>query len=361
MRFASNRPGFALPFALLVIGFLTVGAATAFSRVDSETRVARSREAAADAFALAQTGLERFAVDRFNLGFQVQPPPASESTRIMLAGGYADVISRLVRPKTPTSQATYVIKSRGVRQAGSLSWTPPATHTVGQYAFFREGEIQVLSGWTSLSGLRKSGGSGTISGYDYCGVKPPVAGVALPDGTYVQNGGQLVPEGSPDFMYMGTQTQMASQIKIDWDGIINHNAIVPDVTINCTGGTCTPAFPTFTDPNYWPVVLVQGNYSVPWSGRGTLIVSGNLVINGSDQWRGIVLAGGTITSNGTNTVLGATISGLNVLLNQTVPINDVGDGTKTFQYDSCAIEKAVTRFSSLVLIPNTWIDNWSSW
>lgn len=361
MRLESNRPGFALPFALLVIGFLTVGAATAFSRVDGETRIARNREAAADAFALAQSGLERFAVDRYNLGFQTQPPLASESTRIALPGGYADVISRQIRPKTATSQAMFVIKARGVRQAGSMSWTPPAVHTVGQYAFFREGQMQVLSGWTSLTGLRKNGGSGTISGHDNCGVAPSVAGVALPDASYIQNGGQLVPEGSPDFYYMGTQGQMASQIKIDWDGIVNHNAVVPDVTITCSGGSCSPSFPTFTDPNYWPVVKVVGNYSMPWSGRGTLIVTGNLVINGSDQWRGIVMAGGTITSDGDNTVLGATITGLNVLLGQTVPINDVGNGTKTYQYDSCNVEKAVTRFSSLVLIPNTWIDNWSSW
>ena len=96
-------------------------------------------------------------------------------------------------------------------------------------------------------------------------------------------------------------------------------------------------------------------------GRGTLIVTGDLTISGSLHWDGIVLVGRTLTADGNNTVLGATISGLNVIFGETVPASDVGNGTKTYQYDSCAVAAAANRFSALVLIPNTWIDNWASW
>ena len=358
MKLQSNRPGFALPLAILVIGFLTVGVATAFTRGDLEGRMNRDRTAQADAFALAQSGLEKFAAHRFSLGFKSNPPAAVESLRIALPGGYADVISRRVRPKTATEQALHVLKSRGVHQAGALSWTPPAVHTVGQYAFFREGSLKVLSGWTSLTGLVKNGGSGTISGVDNCGLQPTVAGVALPDGMYFQNGGALVPEGAPDFLYMGTPAQMAAQVGIDWDAIINQNAIIPDIEIP---GDSWPTSTQWADPDYWPVIRINGNYSIPSSGRGTLIITGYLTINGALQWEGIVLVGRTLDADGTNVVLGATISGLNVILGETVPVSDVGDGTKTYQYDSCNVANAVNRFSALVLIPNTWIDNWLSW
>jgi hypothetical protein len=355
MRLQSNRPGFALPLALLVIGFLTVGVATALTRADSENRTNQDRQSQADAFALAQSGLERFAVSRYSLGFRTQPPAVQESARITLPNGYADVILRRIRPKSATEQAMYLIRSRGTSTTGSVAWAPPATHTVAQYSFFREGSIEVLSGWTSLTGLRKNGGAGTISGEDHCGVAPDVAGVAIPDGGYVQNGGTLVPEGTPDTLFMGTQAQMAASINIDWDGIVNGNAIPPDYTIP------GDPWPTFTDPTYWPVIRIDGNYSIPTDGFGTLIVTGDLTINGALHWDGIVLVGGTLTADGNNTVLGATITGLNVKLGMSVPINDVGNGEKTYQYDSCNVAAAASRTSALVLIPNTWVDNWKTW
>lgn len=365
MKLQSNRPGFALPLALLVIGFISVGVATAFSRVDAEGRINRDRDAQLDAFAIAEGGLQSFAVSRASLGLTTSPPAVSESARINLAGGYADVVSRQVRPKVGNEPPLYLIRSRGVNTAGALAWTPPAKHTVAQYAFFREGSMNVLSSWTSLTGMRKNGGSGTISGYDNCldpsgnPMQPPVGGVGLPHGTYEQNGGTLVPVGNPDFYYR-TQQELVTELGIDWAGIVNGTALAPDIVTTCSGGTCTP-WPSFTDPDYWPVILVNGNISLPSSGRGTLIVTGDLTINGSAQWNGIVLVGRNLTADGSNRVLGAVVTGLNVILGQAVPINDVGNGNNWYQYDSCNVASAVNRFSALVLIPSTWMDNWPSW
>lgn len=68
--------------------------------------------------------------------------------------------------------------------------------------------------------------------------------------------------------------------------------------------------------------------------------------------------GGALTSNGNSTVDGAMISGLNTKLGMTVPVSDVGNGTKTYRYDSCDVESAVGSFIGLVPYRNAGADNW---
>jgi hypothetical protein len=41
-----------------------------------------------------------------------------------------------------------------------------------------------------------------------------------------------------------------------------------------------------------------------------------------------------------------------------VPPSDVGNGTKTFQYNSCDVESAMNGFRGLVPYRNTTVDNW---
>jgi len=54
------------------------------------------------------------------------------------------------------------------------------------------------------------------------------------------------------------------------------------------GGT----WPSFGDPNSWPVIKAIGHFSLPTIGRGTLIVTGNLGFSGSKDGEGVVRAGG---------------------------------------------------------------------
>jgi Tfp pilus assembly protein PilX len=352
----NDRPGFALPLALMVMMILTVGVATAFTRVQSEARQDHDRQVRTDAFAYAESGLEQFAANRVQLGFTSAPPAVSESTRIAMQGGYADVVLRRVRNKTATSKAVYLLRSRGVRNGGSAAIMGSAMHTVTQYGFYREGEMQVLSAWTSLTGLLKNGTAGTITGVDNCSVMPDVAGVAVPDAGYVQSGGASVPTGTPPILYLGTPSQTSDAVKIDWDGIVNQNLIWPDLVYP------TDPWPNFAaNPNYYPVIRVNGDLSLPDDGQGLLIVTGNMIINGSMRWKGVLLVGGTMYANGNNNVLGAVISGLNVKLGMTVGMSDVGNGTKTYKYDSCEIEKTLGNLSTLVLMGKTWSDTWPSY
>jgi hypothetical protein len=88
-----------------------------------------------------------------------------------------------------------------------------------------------------------------------------------------------------------------------------------------------------------------------------LIITGNLVLNGSVGWKGVMLVGNDITSNGTNSVEGATISGLNVKTGTYVPAS-TANGTKQYNYNSCEVAKATTTMGALVTLRNTWVDNW---
>lgn len=352
------RDGFALPLALFVIGVLTVGVAAAFTRVENEVRISRDREASVDAFALAQSGLEYVTMNRRQLGLKSHPPLASESVRVTLPGGYADVILTRVRPRTATQEAMHLIRSRGTAIRGATAATPPAVHTVTQLAYYRELDIHVTGAWTSISGLEKNGTAGTISGHDHC-YNPPVpsmAGVVVPTGMWDANG-NFEPEGTPDVSELGTVQQTANAINIDWDAIINGGAVTPDAVIP------GDPWPDFSDPDYWPVVFIDQptEYSLDKVGRGLLVVRNDLAIGGNDKWDGIVLVGGKVTANGSNTVRGTVISGLNVKLGDPVGESAIGNGTKTYVYHSCNVESAMAGMASLRLINNTWGDSWPGW
>jgi hypothetical protein len=232
-----------------------------------------------------------------------------------------------------------------------------AERVFAQYVQWQDVEMPALAAWTSLSGLLKNGGSGSVAGFDNCGSSSPVAGVAVPDVPgYTQNGGASVPSGSPGILNMGSQVQANAMVGIDWSTILSGMSLSADVVMPGT-------WPSFTNPNYWPVIYVDqaSSFAIPSSGRGMLIVRNDVTINEGLQWDGIILVGGTFTSNGTNTVSGALVTGLNVLLGQIVPPSNLGNGTKTYRFDSCNVEKAVQKFNGLAPLRNSSADNWSSY
>ena len=157
---------------------------------------------------------------------------------------------------------------------------------------------------------------------------------------------------------MGTAPETVASVPLDWNAIVNANAIQPD--IEYPGGSW-PSSAEWSDPDFWPVIRVNGDFSLPADGRGTLIVTGNLLISGSLNWRGIILVGGALTSNGNNTVDGAVISGLNTKLGMSVPVSDLGNGMKTYRYNSCDVASAVKGFVGIVPYKNASVDNWPAY
>ena len=355
-----RREGFALPMAILLIGFMTAGLVGGFMRQSNERSIVNSGASQTTAFAVAEAGLE----DYIAAG-----TTTSTTVQYTYAKGTATVVATQIKAAaSATDTAIWLVRSTGVANGGTGK-NPPARRTVAQLAYKFVPQMQVLSSWTSLSGLDKSGASGSISGADACGVVTPAkAGTTVPDGGY--DGHTTAVSGNPAIDYSGTQAELAAEIKIDWAGIVAATSISPDV-IYCRPGTtgyystlspcgAFPASSAFTS-TYWPTILINGSSPLPADGHGLLIVTGDLDLNGGDTWDGIILVGGIITDNGNGGISGAVVTGLNVKIGQTVGESSIAHGTKDYAFNSCDVAKATQGMSKLNVVKNSWMDTWSAW
>jgi hypothetical protein len=356
---SGDSAGFALPMAVLIL-MITAGAVlTTLNQASGERRIVDSEQAGDAALVLAETGLELAATQADAWGFGELPDAVYDSIRVTFAQGYVDVVRQRLRPVNGViSPAIYLIRSRGVHTQGAWAGAPSATRVVTRYGTWSKGVLDVRAAWTSLTGLTKNGGSGTISGTDACGEEAAVGGVAVPTSPgYSQNGGSSVPSGSPPIQFLGADSDEAGEaMNIDWEGIVAGTAVTFDLVIP------SDSWPSFSDPDYWPIIYIDnpgGTFSLPSSGRGTLIIRGNFTISGAKTWNGVIMVGGAMTSNGNNTVNGAVISGLNVILDEVVGVSAVGNGTKTYRYNSCNVAAALQAFSGIRILSNTWFDGWA--
>jgi hypothetical protein len=387
MKLHTNRSGFALPLAILVIGVMTAGALAAFARTGAEAHMVDNQVVETQAFASAERGLGQFLaagnIDNTNVTYD-------------FGGGESAVVTALLMRAAPTlaDTAIWLISSTG--RVAARRGRPAGQRTVAQLAYRTTVTMEVHSSWTSLSGLDKNGSSGVISGVDACTcaecTNEVKAGIATPTGGY---DGQDQPiAGDPPHLEMGTPEEMAAQIHIDWDAITNPAApslppsrFLPDAmtpmtpAVLCTAGTypnyiagwTCGQFPSQTwfddNPNEWPTIIINGNSPLPADGRGTLIVTGDLDIGGGQRWEGILLVGGRIIDNGTGDIAGAVVTGLNVLKDCPaasnnpcdVPESSRANGTKSYTYDSCKVNNATSGLSRLVGVTNAWVDNWATW
>src|SRR5688572_16806576 len=158
MRHLTARRGAMLPMVLLLIAIMTIALTAAYTLNTNEVRVGDDYSEQLAALALAESGRHRFLVDRAGLGFTATPPAASEVDTIPYTGGFAEVTLTRIRPQVQMLPPIYVLRSRGVRTAGILkSGTPIAERTVAQYLYWDAQPLNVLAGWTSLTGVRKNG------------------------------------------------------------------------------------------------------------------------------------------------------------------------------------------------------------
>src|SRR5207247_9088261 len=153
MRRRLSERGVALPLVILIIVVLTVLLAAGFSGLASERRVSANDQAALGAFTLAETGLELFIARRDSFGFRVAPPAVTESTRIVLTGGYADVVLQQLRADATAQRWGYIVRSHGVSTVKALRGTPADERTLDVYEVGEPATIQILAHWTRESGM----------------------------------------------------------------------------------------------------------------------------------------------------------------------------------------------------------------
>ncbi|HSJ26099.1 MAG TPA: hypothetical protein VK929_15585 [Longimicrobiales bacterium] len=380
MNTFQNRDGFALPMAILVIGFLTAGVVASFTRVGAEIQTVDNVRGQTGAFAMAEAGLAEF----MN-GGQLMPGQDSAVRNYTFPGGTATV--RVNRIFGTTQNSLVVISSEGAIPGGGPG-RPEARRTVAQFATQQPMQMQVLASWTSLSGVHKNGNSGWFGGEDQagtaCGDGVTRAGIALPDGLASGEHIEDRASGDPAIDYMGSPQEMANQIDINWQAITDPtapairasgNPAYPNAgNVVCmpstygydatyAGGSCG-GWPT--NYNNWPTVVVNGSTTLDNSGRGVLIVTGNLRLIGNQNWDGVILVGGKIEDNGQGIINGSVITGLNVLKGESVEESEVdislANGQKRYQFDSCMVQNALAGATSgFQPMANTWVDNWSNW
>src|SRR5258707_758690 len=214
----TERRGFAIPIAVLVIAVLTIMIAGGFSLVSAERRWVADQKSQVTAFRIAEQGLELFLVRRDSLmaghpGFSHMPGSTPDTAVIPMTGGTATVTLTRLRPVNGSQSGLFVVRSKGVETQGAYAGTPQGVRTVAQYVLWQPASMQVLAGWTALSGLQKNGAAGTIGGIDLCADSNAIAGVVVPmnpgySGKVVEVGNPPIDSVAPD------------SVAIDWNAIV---------------------------------------------------------------------------------------------------------------------------------------------
>lgn len=370
----TNHRGFALPVVLLAMFLLTGAMAAGFVIVRGERAADDATLQQDAAAALAETGLQQGLNNRAGLGLAALPGATPDSARLVLSGGYVDVVTTRLRAPAGTTPGIYFVRTRGVRTQSGVSNAGNAVATASTFATFAVANMTVQSAMTGINGINKAGSSGLISGVDVCAAKATLPGVAVPTNPGLTGSGQYMNsiEGNPKVTNIGaTKEDAADAVPVDWEAIVEDNALAAQFDLPANG-TGFPNGTWFTNnPNAWPIIIVRNGpspateFTLPNSGRGMLVVFGDLRLNGNTAgWNGIILVGGRLRSNGSNEVQGATITGLNVKLGYNVADNDVNElnGTKQYKYNSCHVSNALTNSGgALRLVQSSWANSFPTY
>jgi hypothetical protein len=336
---------------LVVLVGLTILGAAGLTITSDDIRQSENLSASTEAFYAADAGLQRYLGDSNDGSSAVTYTVGSSSVTV-----------------TPTGLTT-LAGGQGMFRVSSVAVHTDArgaetSRAVSALAIYRTGSVTPTAALASGSGLLKNGASGTISGEDLASLTDPlcpalpgssVAGVAVPPTGYSQSGGQPMPEGDPPIDDSQTAEELLQGLNVDWEDLSANGGDIADYRVPPDDW---PDFDSLDD-DAWPVIYVDGNLEVMSedSGRGTIIVTGNLAMNDTFEWDGVLLVGGYMTSNGYQTITGATITSLNILLGELVPTSDVGNGTKKFLYNSCYVQAAFQALAGgggMAIVPGSW-------
>ena len=368
ISFRLNRRGAILPLTVIVLALMAVAVAITYGRISAERVITGDLKAQQGAFAVAQSGLNRYLANLPNTKPNPAGPWPITTNYNDLPGGTAQVDMVQLRDSTTSLlPAIYVITSKG-RYTAAKRWNstaPSAERTVATYALWTPAPFDMNGAFTSLGTVGYNGSSATVSGVDRCGVNPTVAGLAVPNGDISGFNHPDIINGVPDDAAVNLGTAgpggtAKNNVNIDWAAVLAGTAFPADRVYPAQTWLPMTGTPSMAD---WPVTRVNGDLTMPGSGNGILIVTGNLTWNGTPfkTWQGVILVGGSITMNGNGSIYGGLITNLNVKVGNVPTLSDIGNGTKTLQYDSCSISRAMGHIGSIQRLRNAWTDSWSSY
>lgn len=349
----SSAGGFALIYALLALILLGGLAAAGLLVAATDYRLSRNHQASVSTFYTTDGARNDF------LAVQGVPQP---SATYVQGHDSVSVTSRALA-HLPDGHSVYLVTADGLDRDPAEGGA--ARRTSGVAVFFPF-PMTVPGAFTAVNGLVKEGASGIIDGNDEAppgacpfglgeGASSAVAGVAVPPGGYEQHGGkQPVPTGDPPIDDSRTTPDLLDYTGIDWEGLVTESKVVPDARVP---GDAWPDFASLP-ADEWPVIHVTADafdLTPTHSGRGALILDGDVELQGDFEWDGIILVGGRLTTNGFQEISGTVITGLNRIFPGKNPqASEIGNGTKAFRYNSCDVEAALRGMGWLTEKPATW-------
>jgi hypothetical protein len=329
-------------------------------RASTDLQIAVASQAVDEAAVVARSGLATYfgTVTADGCDRAVRSPDG-DSVRINVLGGYTDVVTRVVRrPPDTLANWLYLVRSSGHVIWPQMGATPVANRTVAQFAEWQSGRLALPAAFTAANGLvRAAGGSGELHGADEHGTsgcqRPArhslrVAGT-IPDLTdYDLTGTGAVGGGVP--------ADIVTNARIDWAAVLAPGGIIPDFT--------SPQ----PDNGTYPVQFVTGNATLgsPGAttyGRGLLIVSGDLTVQGSFvQWYGVVLVGGLIQFDAADQRFdGLVASGLNVQLGMPTSAGVIGGDYLDIDFNSRYVYLAMRPLTGFAPIANAFTEHWATY
>jgi hypothetical protein len=341
--------GFALPLTLFVLVLVTIMLAAVMIQVQTDRRIAESSGDLVESLTIAQSGLQLYMRHYSLINSR---PVDGDSLRINVAGGYADVVARVVRkPADTLGGIVYLVRSRGRLIKPTQGADPQARRLVAQFARWQYGTMNVYAAFAPINDFACPSCAGTFQllGYDQCGLRPTVPGLRAPNGP--------TPYFAPPYVDPATVTGPVSStfasiafIGIDWAAVL--------------GTGFTPDYTTLTNLDTWSTYRLTGNQTLTnVSGTGLLVVEGNLTLD-DFYWRGAVLVGGRIVFFADTTrIEGAVVSGLQDQTGAAASIGRWGPAGSHVQieYNSCNLAQAFGSLTGFALMPGGWMDNWASY
>jgi hypothetical protein len=342
-RPGEERGGFALALVVLMLFAIAVAGITGYQVVSGELTLATQNRDGQKALSVARAGLQRFLGETVGV--------VGDSVRYAIGDGIATVTTRKVLAKDSLNHLYYIHSVGTV--ADTRTPLSPATRAVGEYAWQRispvphKAAMLVSGGDLRLEYYARADGLDHDTSLDCLGGGTAgVAGVGTAGtaGTYFASYGASMTGNPPlDTSYPGFQA-VYDTTGIRWDILTD-----PNFSVDFDG---VP--PSGIPSDSFPLVRYQGDLVAwsSWSGRGVLIVTGELQMWDGFEWDGIILAGalGQVYAWGSTDgpkIRGMVIGGLNGA-NPDVQIQ-----SGTYDYHSCDAYAADKSLSYLEVVPNT--------
>lgn len=370
-----ERRGFAMFLsigALVIIGVLVAG--SSFISLQ-EQRLGQNSLVQTRAFTVAEYGLNKIQTDWDKTPNLQMTNGARFDTTYQLAGqGTADV--HYVR----LNNETFWIVSEGRASVGNLGGSREAVKRVGAVLRLRIPTIKAEGAITAGGNVSVRGGA-DVKGND---AKPPnwgtdcpgslvnKAGVVVPIGSSVTTVGASTITGSPPtrqdplaadantYIRYGDETwnTLTAQANITFNGATTLGSAIAPTTLLLDPTTCDKGnIYNWGEPwrgigsisacnNYFPIIYANGDLTLNAQGRGQgiLLVNGNVRINGQFEWYGLIIVTNDIVrGNG-----GANIYGAVMARNEILADESIIAGTTTYQYSSCALERAMRGSAQVV-------------